>query len=479
MISVIIPVLNEAATVRTVIDFVRAAPQVAEIIVVDDGSIDGTPELARAAGAQVITSTLLGKGASMRDGLRAARYDWLVYLDGDLVGLHADSIARLTAPLLSDTADLVKASFTRNAGRVTTLTARPLLQTFFPELTHIQQPLSGIVAARRALLERLRFEDDYGVDVGLLLDAAQLKARIVQADIGHVEHDSQPLEVLGDMATQVMRVILERAARYGRLRAEQLREVQEVERQMHAQLPLILQKVAHAERLALFDMDGVLLAGRFIVALAERTHKTSALRYYLDHPKFSAKSRTQFIAALFCGVQREEFIAAARTVPLMPGAVETVVELRRRGYRVGIVTDSYFVAAEIVRRRVFADFSIAHLMRFRGNKATGELTLSQAMLPHPQGCHEHQLCKLNVLRHLAERATFDEQLVIAVGDSENDLCLLRAAPLSFAFQPKHETIAAGARQVINGKLSDILAFVAEPTAADPLEEPRLAIAKVL
>ncbi|MEP7337661.1 MAG: hypothetical protein ABI977_07930 [Acidobacteriota bacterium] len=61
------------------------------------------------------------------------------------------------------------------------------------------------------------------------------------------------------MATQVMGVILDRASRHGRLRTEQIREVQEVERHMCAELPLILQKIALADRLALIDMDGCCL----------------------------------------------------------------------------------------------------------------------------------------------------------------------------------------------------------------------------
>ncbi|HEU0178264.1 MAG TPA: glycosyltransferase [Blastocatellia bacterium] len=459
MISVVIPALDVSATVSAVVKLALADPRVSEVIVVDDGSIDGTPELAEAAGARVVTSTLLGKGASMLDGLNAARNDLLIYLDGDLSELRQDLIARLAGPLLNGVADFVKARFSREAGRVTALTARPLLQTFFPELNHIEQPLGGIIAARRSLLERLRFEDDYGVDVGLLLDAARLGARLVQVHIGHIEHDNQPLQALGDMASQVMRVILDRASRDGRLSFEQVRETQEAERRRQAGLPVIMQKVAHAERLALLDMDGVTLDGRFIVELARRTFKTSALSQYLDNPKFSAESRMRMIASLFAGVSRDVFTQTAHEMPLTPGAIETVVGLRKLGYRVGLVTDSFFVVSEIARRRVFADFSVAHLMKFSNDKATGEATITQAMTHHPRGCGEHRICKLNVLRHLAGHSGFALKDVIAVGDGENDICLLRAVPLSFAFRPKSESVRAAARYVIEDSLLDLLGVV--------------------
>ena len=467
MISVVIPALNESSTVSSVVRFALAAPQVTEVLVIDDGSIDGTPDLARAAGARVITSTLLGKGASMRDGLRATQNDVLVYLDGDLSGLHADLLQRLTTPLLSGKADFVKASFTREAGRVTTLTARPLLQTFFPELNHIVQPLGGIIAARRKLLERLYFEDDYGVDVGLLLDATRLGARLEQVDIGHIEHESHDLTVLGDMATQVMRVILDRAARLGRLRSDQIKEMREVERAMHAELPVVLQKVAQAERLALLDMDGVLLDGRFVVELAKRTYKTSALQPYLDRKPMSAESRTRLIASLFRGTPKDTFAQLAQEMPLIPGAVETVIGLRQRGYRVGIVTDSFFIAAEIVRRRVFADFSVAHVLKFHDEKATGEISLSQAMQFHPWGCPNHHLCKRNVLGHLTEYQGNQPQEVLFVGDGDNDICLLRAVPFSFAFRPKSNEVQAAARYLLDEQLSDLLNFLPHTQRATP------------
>ena len=56
-------------------------------------------------------------------------------------------------------------------GRVTELTARPLLNMFYPDLAAIEQPLAGEIAARRELIERLPFVSGYGVDIALLLDA--------------------------------------------------------------------------------------------------------------------------------------------------------------------------------------------------------------------------------------------------------------------------------------------------------------------
>ncbi|MEX0670008.1 MAG: glycosyltransferase [Pirellulales bacterium] len=458
MISVIVPVLNECPTVAAVVAFAQRAKGVTEVIVVDDGSIDGTPELAQSVGARVVTSTLLGKGASMEDGTWAAQNDIVVFLDGDLSGLAEDLIEKITAPLVDDRADFVKASFTRTAGRVTVLTARPLLMTFFPEMSHIEQPLGGIIATRRSVLRGTRFENDYGVDVGLLLDVASKGARIEQVDIGHIEHDSQSLDVLGDMAKQVVRVILDRASKRNRLNLEHVREVEEVERRSQAEILTVLQRMGQPERLALFDMDGTLLRGRFVVVLAERCNRSNELAEYMDNSDMEPGARTQKISALFSGVSKSEFEDAAMSIPLMPGAVDTVRALRKLGYQVGIVSDSFRVATEIIRRRVFADFSIAHLMKFRRGIATGSVTLSPAML-HSNGCNQHHYCKMNVLMNVCDQLDLSPEHVLAIGDGEPDICMLKTAGVSVAFQPKSEAVVSAARHVVQHSLSEILGCI--------------------
>lgn len=444
-ITVVIPALNESATITSVVLHALSSPLVDEVIVVDDGSIDGTPELASSAGARVITSTMMGKGASMEDGTREARNDIVLFLDADLTGLAEDVIERMAAPLLDDEADFVKARFTRSAGRVTMLTAKPLLRTYFPELSYFCQPLSGIMAARKTLLEQLTFENDYGVDIGLLIDAHLSRARLAEVDIGSIEHCSQSLDALGEMATQVARALLERAAKANRLRLSYIRESKESERMDSLSLDGFLSRVpATVEKIALFDMDGVLLNGRFIVSLAQETGKETDLAALLDNYAMPPRERMNQIAAVFAGVRKETFEKVAREIPLMQGAQETIVALKKAGYRVGIVTDSYNVSAEIVRRRVFADFSFSHFIRFKNGKASGKVNLCPAMIHPENGCgHDH--CKVNVLKHLMQRFDLPRENIAAIGDGENDVCMLKAAGTSIAFMPKSRRVRNAAK----------------------------------
>jgi phosphoserine phosphatase len=213
-------------------------------------------------------------------------------------------------------------------------------------------------------------------------------------------------------------------------------------------------------------MDGVLLKGRFIVSLAQRANKTAELAEYLDNYDLDPEERTQKIAALFAGIRREVFEQVARDMPLTRGASETIVGLRKAGFRVGLVTDSFLVAADIVRRRVFADFCFAHLMKFQHGKATGQVRLSPAMI-HPHGCLRHPHCKANVMRHLMEKMEITAEQVLAVGDGMNDVCMLEEAGTSVAFHPTSPFVGGAAGYVVEGELSDVLAIIQAQTCDGP------------
>lgn len=151
--SVVIPALNEAASIAAVVAGLRGAASWREILVVDDGSNDDTAARAEAAGARVIRHPYnKGNGASVKTGVRAATGDYVLILDADGQHQPADAL-RLVARL--DPYDLVvgarrghtQASLARRIGNQ----ALNALASFLTERP-IADLTSGFRAARRDCL---------------------------------------------------------------------------------------------------------------------------------------------------------------------------------------------------------------------------------------------------------------------------------------------------------------------------------------
>jgi glucosyl-3-phosphoglycerate synthase len=238
-VSVVLPARDEEATVAGLVTdlverWVRRVPLVDEVLVVDSDSTDRTAERARAAGADVVAAAEVlpalgsrpGKGEALWKSLAATSGDLLVFLDADLLGDVSHYVPGLLAPLLADPqVGYVKGCYTRplevgghatpaGGGRVTELTARPLLNALWPELAGFVQPLGGEYAGRRSALEQVPFLSGYGVEVGLLVDLLGLLGLggLAQVDLGVRRHTSQDQEALGRMAGQVVSAVLSRSA---------------------------------------------------------------------------------------------------------------------------------------------------------------------------------------------------------------------------------------------------------------------------
>jgi glucosyl-3-phosphoglycerate synthase len=214
-------------------------PLVDELLVIDSGSTDATTERAAQAGARVLhredvlpdVDPLPGKGEVLWRGVAATTSDVVAFVDSDLSDFSTDFVTGLVGPMLTDAdVSLVKATYDRplaqgetvlpaGGGRVTELVARPLINMFWPELAGFVQPLSGEYAARRELLERLRFPTGYGVELGILVEAWQLVGLdgLAQVDLVRRKHRNSDDAKLGAMASEIIQVALDRLGGEGRL----------------------------------------------------------------------------------------------------------------------------------------------------------------------------------------------------------------------------------------------------------------------
>ncbi|MFE5209005.1 glucosyl-3-phosphoglycerate synthase [Streptomyces sp. NPDC056600] len=235
-VSVVLPALNEEATVGDIVSTIRRelveeVPLVDELVVVDSASTDRTSEVAAAAGAKVVhrdsilprVPAVRGKGEVLWRSLLATSGDIVCFVDADLRDFSSDFVTGTVGPLLTDPGiSLVKAMYDRplgaepgQGGRVTELMARPLINLHWPQLAGFVQPLGGEYAARRSLLERLPFPVGYGIELAMLIDSLHTVGldALAQVDVGVRKHRNQDSQALGRMAATIYRTAQLRLAR--------------------------------------------------------------------------------------------------------------------------------------------------------------------------------------------------------------------------------------------------------------------------
>ncbi len=236
-ISLGLPALNEEKTIGKIIRtmrrmFMERYPLLDEIVVIDSNSSDRTVEIAQQAGVPVVKHSEIlaqyevwaGKGEALWNSLYILRGDLVAWIDTDIVNIHPRFVYGILGPLIREPKLMYVKGFyqrplkvgkkfeARGGGRVTELSARPLLNLFYPELSGFIQPLSGEYAGRRVALEQVPFVAGYGVEIGLLIDIWNRfgLAAMGQVDLEERIHRNQSLAALSKMSFEIIQVVLKR-----------------------------------------------------------------------------------------------------------------------------------------------------------------------------------------------------------------------------------------------------------------------------
>ena len=275
-ISLALPALNEEATVGKVIHTIKSALMedislLDEIVLVDSDSTDRTRQIAAESGVPVFIHQRIlpelgprrGKGEALWKSLYVTHGDILIWIDTDIVNIHPGFVFGLLGPLLLEPdIQFVKGFYRRplrvgnkiqagGGGRVTELTARPLINLFYPELSGIIQPLSGEYGGRRAALEQLPFFSGYGVEIGLLIDVFEKfgLSAIAQVDLQERIHHNQPLESLSKMSFAIIQAVIRKLEhRYGRNILEEVNRTMKLIRFEEGRFTLEVEEIAEQER---------------------------------------------------------------------------------------------------------------------------------------------------------------------------------------------------------------------------------------
>lgn len=210
-VSLIIPAYNEAPRIAKVIKQAQLVKEIGEIIVIDDGSTDGTDKVAKNLGVEVVRHHKnMGKGEALKTGIAHAKKDILLFLDADLANMTPEKTRALVLPILRNKADFVKASFGLARGRVTEFAIKPIMKVLYPN-EKFNQPISGQFAGRKEFFENIKIVPDWGIDISILLDAIDNKERIVEVELGELRHKGRPTDEKAEMSKQVMETILKKA----------------------------------------------------------------------------------------------------------------------------------------------------------------------------------------------------------------------------------------------------------------------------
>ena len=201
-------------------------------------------------------------------------------------------------------------------------------------------------------------------------------------------------------------------------------------------------------RLAAFDMDGTLIQGRLVFTLADRFGLSDKVRCIQTYTPMAGHDQTKAIASLFAGLTKKDVESAIASIPFTMNCEHTIALLKDRGYKIGIISDSYTIAACLVADKLHLDFVVANKLEILNGKITGnvEMPLGWDRI----GCYcKISVCKRYHLEKISARFRVPIENTLAIGDTKSDICMIQRAGVGIAFMPKDKEIKKASDKIID------------------------------
>lgn len=430
--SAVVPSYNENPRFVRVVTELLKVPKLDELIFVDDGSSDGTDEAVK----QFFTDPRFkyvkhpknkGKGAALKTGVEKSKNEVILFLDADLGNITDKKINMIVKPVMEGKVDMARGSFTMKRGRVTEFAVKPMMEILFPSV-YFDQPISGQICAKKSFLIQAEYTDRYGVDIGLLFDAIESGQRIIEVNIGHLDHKANTVEVKQEMSRQVLETMISRAG-----------------------------LIRHKYKLVLFTLDNTLIKeksfGQFLRHLGIEG-KIVENHSLLNKGKITAKEFLERNVKLFKGMKISTVEELCDKLPTVKYAKEVIKALVRRKYMVGIISSNFSPVVRSYADRLGVHFWNGVEMEKKKGVYTGRIMKkSNDWLQEDFG--QGFLAAFN--KAVKTRRVKALETIMVAGN-EKSMAALKAAGLSVVYKPKLKELKSTADKTIY-VLAELLAII--------------------
>ena len=211
-------------------------------------------------------------------------------------------------------------------------------------------------------------------------------------------------------------------------------------------------------KLACFDMDGTIIDGRLVEVISKKFGLYDQIKQIQIDSTIFGYIKTQKIASILKGIDEKELEIAIDSISLMKNCQNVINLLKKNNYKIGIITDSYTIAANILVNKLGLDFVAANDLQISGGLITGEVRMPLGWEKINCNC-KISVCKRYHLEMYARKYGIDIKNTVAIGDTRGDICMVNNAGIGIAFMPKDDCIGKHKNLINRPDLMDMLDYI--------------------